>query len=266
MQSTLVEAKSASDIFRMKIQSHSNKTLYNKCIKLMESGDRGAAADLIQKQEFKRDSTLCMLLSQCICPQFPYHQVKESHVDGFDEIEEIPSDLSKLLDEAKDQSDANLERITIEYFEKFPSNMNGAAESLALHLVEIAANLGDEIARRDLLVFCENNSEYLEGNLFLFYFVDLVEKGYLDGIDEWIDYTIETFKENNLFETAYFYCLIKKQLFHLNHEDYRIDSMRALLSQDQIDEVKNDVDFYLKNKLIVSKHSVLRTDYLLEIF
>jgi hypothetical protein len=73
MQSTLVEVKSALDIFRMQIESPSNKKLYNKCIKLMESGDRSAAADLLRKQDFKRDSTLCMLLSQCICPQFPYH-------------------------------------------------------------------------------------------------------------------------------------------------------------------------------------------------
>ncbi len=260
MQSTLVEVKSASDIFRMKIESHSNKKLYNKCIKLMEGGDRAAAADLIQKQDFKRDSTLCMLLSQCICPQFPYHQVKESNHDDLEEIEEIPSDLSKLLNEAKDQSDSNLDRITQEYFDKIPSNLDGAAESLALHLVEIAANLGDEIARRDLLVYCENNSEYLEDNLFLFYFVDMMEKGNIDGIDEWIDFAIETFKENNLFESAYFYCLIKKQLFHLTHDDYRSESMIVLLTEDQIDEVEKDVEFYLKYKLIISKHSVLRTD------
>ena len=260
MQSTLVEAKSASDIFRMKIKFHSKKSLYNKCIKLMESGDRFAAADLIRQQDFKRDSTLCMLLSQCFCPQFPYHQVTESNDDDLEEIDEIPSDLSKMLNEAEDQSDSNIERISRKYYEKIPSNLDGKAESLALHLVEIAATLGDEIARRDLLVYCEKNSEYLEGNLFLFYFVDLVEKGNIDGIDEWIDFAIETFKENNLFESAYFYCLIKKQLFHLTHDDYRSESMSVLLTEDQFDEVEKDVEFYLKYKLIISKHSVLRTD------
>jgi hypothetical protein len=226
----------------------------------MESGDRIAAADLIRQQDFKRDSTLCMLLSQCFCPQFPYHQVTESNDDDLEEIKEIPFELSKMLDEAVDQSDSNLDRITEDYFDKNPSNLDEQAESLALHLVEIAANLGDEIARRDLLVYCEKNNEYLEDNLFLFYFVDLLEQSNLDGVDESIDYAIETFKENNLFESAYYYCLIKKQLFHLTHDDYRLQSMRVLLNQDQINEVKNDVDFYFKNKMVLSKHSVLRTD------
>ena len=262
MQSTLVEVKSASDIFRMKIESHSNKLLYNKCIKLMESGDRLAAAELIRLQDFKKDSTLCMLLCQCICPRFPYQDVKEFNDVDLEEIEEIPSDLSNMLDEAEDRSDSNLDKITQDYFDRIPTNLDGKAESLALHLVEIAANLGDEIARRDLLVYCENNSEYLENNLFLFYFVDIMEKGEIEKIDEWIDYCIETFKENNLIESAYFYCLIKKQLFHLTYDDYRHQSMSPLLTQDQKDEVKKDVEIYFKNKMIVSKHSVLRTDYL----
>ena len=89
-----------------------------------------------------------------------------------------------------------------------------------------------------------------------------MEKGEIEKIDDWIDYCIETFKENNLVESAYFYCLIKKQLFHLTYDDYRYQSMSPLLTQDQKDEVKKDVEIYFKNKMIVSKHSVLRTDYL----
>ena len=266
MQTTLVEAKSSSDVLKMKIEAHAKKNLYKECVTLMESGDLIGASKLIIKQEFKKDSTLCLLLSKCLCPTFPYtldkSQTEEYDDEDEEDIEdEIPSDLLKLLDEAEDQSDENLDKICNEYYENQPSEIDFDKESYAVNLVEIAACMGDEIARQELLIYCKRNAEYIEGNLLIFMLVEMLEKADEEAMEHIWD-AILTFKNLSMYESAYFYYLIMKEKLYSTFDEVPYYSLRESLSDRQKDEIESDVEYFFKNRLIPNKYAFLKEDYL----
>jgi len=272
MQTSLVDIKSASEIFQMKIESHDKKNLYKECVTLMESGDLIGASKLIIKQDFKKDSTLCLLLSKCLHPTFPYtvenseteddsDEIDESEDDDDDIDHEIPSDLLKLLNEAEDQSDKNLDQICYDYYESQTEETFIDRESYAINLVEMAACMGDEIARRDLLIYCKRNAEYIEGNLLIFMLVDMLEKEEVEAMEH-IGYAISVFKNSNMYESAYFYHLIVKEKMYSYFDQVPYQSLTQLLNAKQRIEVESDVQYFLKNRLIPSKYTVLKEDYL----
>jgi len=274
MQTSLVDVKLSSEIFKMKIELHDKKKLYKECVALMESGDLIGATELIIKQDYKKDSTLCLLLSKCLCPTFPY-TVEKSQTDEYaDEIEDseeddedddidhvIPSDLLKLLNEAEDQSDKNLDKICNDYYENQTQEIPIDRESYAIKLVEIAACLGDEIARRDLLIYCRRNAEYIEGNLLIFMLVDMLEKEEVEAMEH-IVYAISIFKESNMYESAYFYHLIVKEKLYSCFEQVPYQALTQLLNTKQKIEIENDVKYFFKYHLIPSKYTFLKEDYL----
>ena len=135
MQSSLIEVKSASDIMLLRIENHSKKKLYQKCMKLIDAAKYRKAIELIVVQDYTSDSTLCVLLSKCICPSFPNITLdgEEMLFDG-----EIPIDLQQLLDDAEDSSEENLESIIDEYYEN-KDELEEKAET-ALRLIELATN------------------------------------------------------------------------------------------------------------------------------
>ena len=269
MQTTLVEAKSSSDVLKMKIEAHAKKNLYKECVTLMESGDLIGASKLIIKQEFKKDSTLCLLLSKCLCPTFPY-TVDKSQTEEYDDEDEedtedeIPSDLLKLLDEAEDQSDENLDKICNEYYENQPSEIDFDKESYAVNLVEIAACMGDEIARQELLIYCKRNAEYIEGNLLIFMLVEMLEKADEEAMEHIWD-AIHTFKNLSMYESAYFYYLIMKEKIYSTFDEVPYYSLRESLSDRQKDEIEGDVEYFFKNRLIPNKYAFLKEDYLVSV-
>ena len=274
MQTSLVDVKLSSEIFKMKIEFHDKKNLYKECVAFMESGDLIGATELIIKQDYKKDGTLCLLLSKCLSPTFPY-TVEKSQTDEYaDEIEDseeddedddidhvIPSDLLKLLNEAEDQSDKNLDKICNEYYENQTQEIPIDRESYAIKLVEIAACLGDEIARRDLLIYCRRNAEYIEGNLLMFMLVDMLEKEEVEAMEH-IVYAISIFKESNMYESAYFYHLIVKEKLYSCFEQVPYQALTQLLNAKQKIEIENDVKYFFKYHLIPSKYTFLKEDYL----
>ncbi len=276
MQTSLVDVKLSSEIFKMKIELHDKKNLYKECVALMESGDLIGATELIIKQDYKKDSTLCLLLSKCLSPTFPYtveksqtdeyaDEIEDSEEDDEDDIDHvIPSDLLKLLNEAEDQSDKNLDKICNDYYENQTQEIPIDRESYAIKLVEIAACLGDEIARRDLLIYCRRNAEYIEGNLLIFMLVDMLEKEEVEAMEH-IDYAVSIFKESNMYESAYFYHLIVKEKFYSFFEQVPYYALTQLLNAKQKNEVENDVKYFIKFHLIPSKYTVLKEDYLASI-
>jgi hypothetical protein len=266
MQTTLVETKSSSDVLKMKIEAHAKKNLYKECVTLMESGDLIGASKLIIKQEFKKDSTLCLLLSKCLCPTFPYtldkSQTEEYDDEDEEDIEdEIPSDLLKLLDEAEDQSDENLDKICNEYYENQPSEITFEKESYAVNLVEMAACMGDEIARQELLIYCKRNAEYIEGNLLIFMLVEMLEKADDEAMEHVVD-GIYTFKNLSMYESAYFYYLIMKEKLYSTFDEVPYYSLKESLSDRQKNEIESDVEYFFKNHLIPNKYAFLKEDYL----
>jgi hypothetical protein len=274
MQTSLVDVKSASEIFTMKIESHEKRHLYKECVALIESGNLIGASELIIKQDFKKDSTLCLLLSKCFHPTFPYTVENSETEDDSDEIEDseedgedddidhaIPSNLLKLLDEAEDQSDKNLDKICNDYYESQTEEIPIDRESYAINLVEMAACMGDEIARRDLLIYCKRNAEYIEGNLLIFMLVDMLEKEEVEAMEH-IGYAISAFKDSSMYESAYFYHLIVKDKLYSYFDQVPYQSLTQLLNAKQRIEVENDVQYFLKNRLIPSKYTVLKEDYL----
>ena len=160
MQSSLIEVKSASDIMLLRIENHSKKKLYKKCLKLIGDGKFSSAIDLILEQDYASDSTLCVLLSKCLCPTFPNINLDDEELDLFDEI---PTELQKLLDENNDRSDENLDHIIESYYDNKDNLSRNSDE--ALRLIELAANLGDEIARSQLLVEWHLKLSHFEENL-----------------------------------------------------------------------------------------------------
>jgi len=256
----------------MKIESHEKRHLYKECVALMESGDLIGASQLIIKQDFKKDSTLCLLLSKCLHPTFPYTVENSETEEGADEIDDsedddddidhaIPSNLLKLLDEAEDQSDKNLDKICNDYYESQTQESSIDRESYAINLVEMAACMGDEIARRDLLIYCKRNAEYIEGNLLIFMLVDMLEKEEVEAMEH-IGYAISVFKNSNMYESAYFYHLIVKEKLYSYFDQVPYQSLTQLLNAKQRIEVESDVQYFLKNRLIPSKYTVLKEDYL----
>jgi len=256
----------------MKIESHEKRHLYKECVALMESGDLIGASQLIIKQDFKKDSTLCLLLSKCLHPTFPYTVEKSETEEGADEIDdsedddddidhEIPSNLLKLLDEAEDQSDKNLDKICNDYYESQTQESPIDRESYAINLVEMAACMGDEIARRDLLIYCKRNAEYIEGNLLIFMLVDMLEKEEIEAMEH-IGYAISVFKNSSMYESAYFYHLIVNEKMYSYFDQVPYQSLTQLLNAKQKIEVESDVQYFLKNRLIPSKYTVLKEDYL----
>jgi hypothetical protein len=251
MQSSLIEVKSASDIMLLRIENHSKKKLYKKCMKLIDDAKYRKAIELIVVQDYTSDSTLCVLLSKCICPSFPNITLdgEEMLFDG-----EIPIDLQQLLDDAEDSSEENLESIIDEYYEN-KDELEEKAET-ALRLIELAANLGDEIARSQLLTYYARNVEYLEDSQYIFLFIDMLEKAE-DGAFDLIDGAIEIFKRSRLYESAYFYYLIKKAHTHTEEDDYQHHSIHQMLTTLQRMEVERDVVAYLKNRMILNKYSYI---------
>ena len=276
MQTSLVDVKLSSEIFKMKIELHDKKNLYKECVAFMESGDLIGATELIIKQDYKKDSTLCLLLSKCLSPTFPYtveksqtdeyaDEIEDSEEDDEDDIDHvIPSDLLKLLNEAEDQSDKNLDKICNDYYENQTQEIPIDRESYAIKLVEIAACLGDEIARRDLLIYCRRNAEYIEGNLLMFMLVDMLEKEEVEAMEH-IGYAISIFKESNMYESAYFYHLIVKEKLYSCFEQVPYQALTQLLNAKQKIEIENDVKYFFKYHLIPSKYTVLKEDYLASI-
>jgi len=269
MQTTLVEAKSSSDVFKMKIETHAKKNLYKECIALMESGDLLGASKLIIKEDFKKDSTLCLLLSKCLCPSFPYIVDKSKTEEYEDENEEdiedeIPSDLSKLLDEAEDQSDENLDKICNDYYENQPSEIDFDKESYAVNLVELAACMGDEVARQELLIYCKRNADYIEGNLLIFMLVEMLVTADEEALEHISD-GVHTFKNMNMYESAYFYYLILKEKLYSTFDEVPYYSLRESLSDRQKNEVEIDVEHFFKYRLIPNKYAFLKEDYLVSI-
>jgi hypothetical protein len=251
MQSSLIEVKSASDIMLLRIENHSKKKLYQKCLKLIDGAKYKKAIELIVVQDYTSDSTLCVLLSKCICPSFPNITLDDEEMlfDG-----EIPIDLQQLLDDAEDSSEENQDRIIGEYYEN-KDEIEEKAET-ALRLIELAANLGDEIARSQLLTYYERNIEYLEDDQYIFLFIDMLEKAE-DGAFELIDGAIEIFNRSRLYESAYFYYLIKKAHTHTNEDEYQHHSIYQMLTTLQRMEVERDVVAYLKNRMILNKYSYI---------
>ena len=129
MQSSLIEVKSASDIMLLRIENHRKKKLYKKCLKLIADGKFSSAIDLILEQDYVSDSTLCVLLSKCLCPTFPNINLDDEELDLFDEI---PTELQKLLDETNDRSDENLDHIIESYYD----NKDMDERSLDIEVIE----------------------------------------------------------------------------------------------------------------------------------
>lgn len=251
MQSSLIEVKSASDIMLMRAEHHENSKLYKKCLKLIDDGKFSSAIDLIQEQDYATDSTLCVLLSKCLCPTFPNITLDDEELDLFDEI---PTELQKQLDETNDRSDENLDHIIESYYDNKDSLSRNS--DAALLLIELAANLGDEIARCQLLTYYARNVQYLEDNQYIFLFIDMLEKAD-DSAFELIDGAIDIFKRTNMYESAYFYYLIKKAHTHSNTDEYQHQSIYQLLTTLQRMEVERDVLAYLKNRMILNKYSYI---------
>jgi glycosyltransferase involved in cell wall biosynthesis len=251
MQSSLIEVKSASDIMLLRIENHSKKKLYKKCMKLIDDAKYRKAIELIVVQDYTSDSTLCVLLSKCICPSFPNITLdgEEMLFDG-----EIPIDLQQLLDETNDRSDENLDYIIESYYEN-KDELEEKAET-ALRLIELAANLGDEIARSQLLTYYARNVEYLEDSQYIFLFIDMLEKAE-DGAFELIDGAINVFKRNGMYESAYFYRLIKKAHNKSDEDEYQHHSIHQMLTTLQRMEVERDVLAYLKNRMILNEYCYL---------
>ena len=252
MQSSLIEVKSASDIMLMRAEHHENSKLYKKCLKLIDDGKFSSAIDLIQEQDYATDSTLCVLLSKCLCPTFPNITLDDEELDLFDEI---PTELQKQLDETNDRSDENLDHIIESYYDNKDSLSRNS--DAALLLIELAANLGDEIARCQLLTYYARNVQYLEDNQYIFLFIDMLEKAD-DSAFELIDGAIDIFKRNSVYESAYFYYLIKKAHTHSNTDEYQHQSIYQLLTTLQRMEVERDVLAYLKNRMILNKYSSIK--------
>ena len=251
IQHSLIEVKSQSDMLLMRANSHENSKLYKKCLKLIADDKFSSAIDLILEQEYENDSTLCVLLSKCLCPTFPNINLDDEELDLFDEI---PTELQKLLDETNDRSDENLDYIIESYYEN-KDELEEKAET-ALRLIELAANLGDEIARSQLLTYYARNVEYLEDSQYIFLFIDMLEKAE-DGAFELIDGAIEIFKRSHLYESAYFYYLIKKAHTHTNEDEYQHHSIHQMLTTLQRMEVERDVLAYLKNRMILNEYSYI---------
>ena len=251
MQSSLIEVKSASDIMLLRIENHSKKKLYKKCLKLIGDGKYSSAIDLILEQDYVSDSTLCVLLSKCLCPPFPNITLDDEELDLFDEI---PTELQKLLDETNDRSDANLDHIIESYYDNKDNLSRNSDE--ALRLIELAANLGDEIARSQLLTYYARNVQYLEDSQYIFLFIDTLEKAD-DSAFELIDGAIYIFKCTNMYESAYFYYLIKKAHTHTIKDEYQHHSIYQMLTTLQRMEVEKDVMAYLKNRMILNKYSYI---------
>jgi hypothetical protein len=251
MQSSLIEVKSASDIMLLRIENHSKKKLYKKCLKLIGDGKFSSAIDLILEQDYVSDSTLCVLLSKCLCPTFPNITLNDEELDLFDEI---PTELQKLLDETNDRSDENLDHIIENYYDNKDNLSRNSDE--ALRLIELAANLGDEIARTQLLTYYARNVQYLEDNQYIFLFIDMLEKAD-ERAYELLDGAIYLFKRTNMYESAYFYYLIKKAHTHTKEDEYQHHSIYQMLTTLQRMEVERDVMAYLKNRMILNKYSYI---------
>ena len=251
IQHSLIEVKSQSDMLLMRANSHENSKLYKKCFKLIADDKFSSAIDLILEQEYESDSTLCVLLSKCLCPTFPNISLDDEELDLFDEI---PTELQKQLDETNDRSDENLDHIIESYYENKDNLSRNSDE--ALRLIELAANLGDEIARSQLLTYYARNVQYLEDNQYIYLFVDMLEKAD-DTAFELIDGAINVFKRNGMYESAYFYCLIKKAHNKSDENEYQLNSIYQMLTTLQRMEVEQDVLAYLKNRMILNEYCYL---------
>ena len=251
IQHSLIEVKSQSDMLLMRANSHENSKLYKKCLKLLGDGKFSSAINLILEQDYENDSTLCVLLSKCLCPTFPNITLDDEELDLFDEI---PTELQKLLDETNDRSDENLDHIIESYYDNKDNLSRNSDE--ALRLIELAANLGDEIARSQLLTYYAINVQYLEDNQYIYLFVDMLEKAD-DNAFELIDGAINVFKRNGMYESAYFYCLIKKAHTKSDEDEYQLNSIYQMLTTLQRMEVERDVLAYLKNRMILNEYCYL---------
>ena len=100
------------------------------------------------------------------------------------------------------------------------------------------------------------NIQYLEDNQLIFLFVDLLEKAD-DAAYELIDFAIDAFKRMSMYESAYFYYLVKKAHTQIACDDYEQLSMLQMISASQRKEVEQDLLIYLKNRLILNKYSNL---------
>ena len=235
----------------MRAEQHKHKDIYTKCLQLIEDDEINAAIEVIHEHDYESDSTLCVLLSKCLCPSFPNISLDDEDLELFDEI---PTDLQVLLDATQDRSDENLDMIIEKYYEN-KDNLSRNSEE-ALRLIERAANLGDEIARCQLLTYYANNIQYLEDNQLIFLFVDLLEKAD-DAAYELIDFAIDAFKRMSMYESAYFYYLVKKAQTQIAYDDYEQLSLLQMISASQRKEVEQDLLIYLKNRLILNKYSNL---------
>lgn len=251
IQHSLIEVKSQSDMLLMRANSHENSKLYKKCLKLVGDGKFSSAIDLILEQDYENDSTLCVLLSKCLCPTFPNINLDDEELDLFDEI---PTELQKLLDETNDRSDEKLDHIIESYYDNKDNLSRNSDE--ALRLIELAANLGDEIARSQLLTYYARNVQYLEYNQYIYLFVDMLEKAD-DTAYELIDGAIHVFKRNSMYESAYFYYLIKKAHTKSDEEEYQLNSIYQMLTTLQRMEIEQDVLAYLKNRLVMNQYCVI---------
>jgi len=263
MQTTLVEVKTSSEIFKLKIETLEKKNLYKECVSLMESGDLLSASKLIANEDFRKDSTLCLLLSKCLCPTFPYLKNHSEEFDDFqdEDDEEIPTDLSKMLDEAEDQSEENLDKICNDYYQNQSSELTMEKESFAIKLIEIATSMGDEIARKELFIYCKDNAEVIEGNLLIFMLVEMLISEDEEAMD-YIGMAIYEFKNLGMYESAYFYYLLMKQKATISFEEIYFQSIVYLLNEKQKIEVISDVNRFFKDRTIPSKYTYLKEDYL----
>jgi hypothetical protein len=251
IQHSLIEVKSQSDMLLMRANSHENSKLYKKCLKLVDDGKYKSAIDLILEQDYESDSTLCVLLSKCLCPTFPNINLDDEDSDF---IDEMPLELQKLIDDTDDTSEENIDHIIDSYYEN-QDNLSRDSDE-ALRLIEIAANLGDEIARSQLLTYYARNVQYIEDNQYIYLFVDMLEKAD-DTAYELIDGAINIFKRNGMYESAYFYCLIKKAHTKSDEDEYQLNSINQMLTTLKRTEVERDVMVYLKNRMILNEYCYL---------
>jgi hypothetical protein len=78
-----------------------------------------------------------------------------------------------------------------------------------------------------------------------------------DSAFEMIDGAIHVFKRNSMYESAYFYYLIKKAHTQTNEDEYQHHSIYQMLTTLQRMEIKRDVMAYLKNRMILNKYSYI---------
>jgi hypothetical protein len=253
VQTNLFESRSATEIFEMKIVESGHSSLYKEYLDFTERGQYLSAASLILSSDFRNEAVLRMLLVKCMNPSFPQTNKYEDDLDDDD----IPIELSILLDEAENQSEENLDKITDDFFAN--NLIDEDRELFALNMCVVAANMGDEFARQDLLIYCRENIEWLEDDLFLFMFVDMLERGDADALEHF-DYVIRVFRNLNMYESAYFYYRLMLELRCSSFERTLQDSLVNSLSEIQKIDVEREVLAFQKIHAIPNRHAVLKLE------